>query len=216
MRCEYHVSKQHCINATSKTCCNAWHMCQLLGCNGLQYKTLDKSCKTLQIIRMNEMNELKGTSENACVMFGEFVKSTRLRSKIIARDAAANAGMLPSNFSKIEHGALAPPQDAEKQKKLASAIGIKLNSDLAAKFFDLAGKASRTVPVDLAEIISREEALPLLLRTIGNKRLGQKEIERLISIVRETHEQVENTEAHPSRPRENSAKLSSTARRGRI
>jgi hypothetical protein len=118
-----------------------------------------------------------------------------LQNHIIARDAASNAGMLPSNFSKMEHGALRPPMDAAKQKSLATSIGIALGSDAAARFFDLAGKATASTPADLADIISREEALPLLLRTIGNKRLGQREIERLVSLVRDTNVQPENTSA---------------------
>jgi len=145
------------------------------------------------MIQVTRMERTKNIPDNPCVIFGGFVKSTRLQNRIIARQAASNAGMLPSNFSKIEHGALAPPQDAEKQKKLAVAIGIQLATNLASEFFDLAGKASKSVPVDLAEIISREEALPLLLRTISNKRLGKTEIERLVSLVRETGNSGENT-----------------------
>jgi transcriptional regulator with XRE-family HTH domain len=132
-------------------------------------------------------------SNNACVIFGGFVKSVRLHNNIIGREAASNAGMLPSNFSKLEHGALAPAQDPLKQKKLAAAVGIKEGTEEANMFFDLAGKATGSIPVDLADIISREEALPLLLRTIGNKRLGHKEIEKLVSMVREIHEQPDNT-----------------------
>jgi transcriptional regulator with XRE-family HTH domain len=147
------------------------------------------------------------SSKNECAAFGEFVKTTRLRNGIIARDAALNAGILPSNFSKLEHGALAPVQNIEKQKKLAVAIGIELDSDLAANFFDLAAKATNSLPADLSEIISRDEALPLLLRTLGNKRLEQKDIERLLSIVRETHDPPDNSQAQPSQSGDDGAKL---------
>jgi len=123
---------------------------------------------------------------NECVKFGEFVRNTRLANAITGRDASQAAGLLPSNFSKLEHGVLRPPKDAEKQKTLASAIGIVGGSEDEALFFSLAAKANRAVPVDLAEIISREDAMPLLLRTIGSKRLGKAEIERLIEIVRGT------------------------------
>jgi transcriptional regulator with XRE-family HTH domain len=143
------------------------------------------------------MKSVNQDSGNACVIFGDFVKSTRLQNNIIARDAASNAGMLPSNFSKMEHGALRPPMDPEKQKRLAVSIGIALGSDEASRFFDLAGSATASIPADLADIISREEALPLLLRTIGNKRLGQSEIERLVSLVRDTNVQLQNTSSQP-------------------
>jgi transcriptional regulator with XRE-family HTH domain len=126
---------------------------------------------------------MKGT-ENACIIFGQFVKATRLKNSIIARDAALNAGLLPSNFSKLEHGALAPARDPSQQKLLAAAIGIQAETSAAAEFYDLAGKATNSVPVDLADILSENDARPLLLRTIGNKRLTEDEIKKLIEIVR--------------------------------
>lgn len=123
---------------------------------------------------------------NDCVRFGQFIKQMRLDKGITAREASSAAGMLPSNFSKLEHGALNPPKDSAKQKELANAIGIDPNSDQAAEFFDLAARANDSVPVDIAEIISEDDAMPLLLRTIGNKRLNKAEIKRLIEIVRGT------------------------------
>ena len=122
---------------------------------------------------------------NACITFGEFVKKTRLANRVSGREAADAVGMLPSNFSKLEHGLLNPPKDGEKQKALANAIGLK-EADARTKFFDLAGEALNAVPADIAEIISEEDALPLLLRTIGNKRLSKAAIKRLVEIVRGT------------------------------
>ncbi len=110
-----------------------------------------------------------------------------MRAEIPARDAAESAGMLPSNFSKLEHGALNPPQNPDKLRALAAAIGIIEGSADAGSFFDLAARANSSTPVDLADVISRNEALPLLLRTIGNKRLTNEEIERLVAIVRGTN-----------------------------
>ena len=133
------------------------------------------SCNLLQFWYMNE-----------CERFGEFVKATRLKNGITARDAAQSAGMLPSNFSKLEHGAFAPARDTARQRRLAAAIGLIAESPEEAEFFDHAAKAARAVPVDIADIISRDDAVPLLLRTIGNKRLAKTDIERLIEIVRGT------------------------------
>lgn len=119
---------------------------------------------------------------NDCVVFGEFVRARRTANKITGREAAQAAEMLPSNFSKLEHGALAPPRDPTKQALIAEAIGLREQEQ--AEFFDLAAKANEAVPVDIADIISHNDALPLLLRTIGNKRLSQKQIDRLVEIIR--------------------------------
>jgi transcriptional regulator with XRE-family HTH domain len=123
---------------------------------------------------------------NECIQFGGFVKAMRLKNNITARQASENAQMLPSNFSKLEHGAFAPPKDHGKQRQLATAIGVSPESHEETEFFNLAAKATKSVPVDLAEIISKDDAVPLLLRTIGNKRLTKADIERLIEIVRGT------------------------------
>jgi transcriptional regulator with XRE-family HTH domain len=121
---------------------------------------------------------------NACVEFGKFLKSVRLANGITAREASQAAGFLSSNFSKLEHGVLHPPKDPAKQKQLAQSVGIKPETPEETEFFDLAGKANRSTPVDLADIISAEDALPLLLRTIGNKRLTKADIQKLVAIVR--------------------------------
>jgi len=121
---------------------------------------------------------------NECLEFGAFVKTKRLANGITAREASQAAGILPSNFSKLEHGVLRPPSDVERQKKLAAAIGLEFGTENANQFFDLAGKANKAIPADLAEIISEDGARPLLLRTIGNKRLTEDEIRQLIEIVR--------------------------------
>lgn len=143
----------------------------------LRFKGLDKSCNVLQLYCMKN---------NARVRFGAFVKGARMKKRITAKHAAESAGMLPSNFSKLEHGLFSAPREADKQKKLAAAIGVLGNPADEARFFDLAAEANKAVAVDIADLISREEALPLLLRTIGNKRLGSREIERLVEIVRGT------------------------------
>jgi transcriptional regulator with XRE-family HTH domain len=123
------------------------------------------------------------TETNPAVIFGDFLRHIRLEKGLTARFVASAAEMLPSNFSKLEHGLLTPARDHEKQKKLMSALGISLGSVEAERFFDLAGKASDSTPVDLAQIISENETVPLLLRTIGNKRLSEDQIRRLVAIV---------------------------------
>lgn len=132
------------------------------------------------ITTLSLMNELAHTP---AVTFGDFVRATRLKNGLTGRESSLRAEMLPSNFSKLEHGVLLPPKDADKLRGLAAAIGIQSNTPEAETFFDLAAKATDAVPLDLADIISKSETIPLLLRTIGNKRLSEKEIARLVEIV---------------------------------
>ncbi len=122
--------------------------------------------------------------EHPPAQFGELIRTTRIKNRITARSAAQRIEMLPSNFSKLEHGVLLPPKEDVRLRELASAVGIAPSSEEETQFFDLAAKAQNSIALDIRDIISRNDAMPLLLRTIGNKRLTRPEIERLIDIVR--------------------------------
>lgn len=51
-------------------------------------------------------------------MYGEFIKELRAKKEISLREFCKQVEMDASNWSKIERGVLAPPQDEEKLKKL--------------------------------------------------------------------------------------------------
>lgn len=124
----------------------------------------------------------KDQPQNAVVRFGQFIRNRRIELLLTAKDVATAIGMQPSNFSNLEHGVLKPPQDAARLARLAEILQLK-SLPMRRKFFDLAAKATKSIPIDIAQIISTQEAVPLLLRTIGNKKLTQAELRRIIDIV---------------------------------
>jgi transcriptional regulator with XRE-family HTH domain len=121
-------------------------------------------------------------SQNAAVRFGDFIRKTRLALGLTAREVAAAVGMQPSNFSNMEHGALNPPKEGAKLAKLAEVLQLKAATQRK-KLFDLAARATKSIPLDIAEIISSQEAIPLLLRTIGNRKLTKDELQKIVDIV---------------------------------
>jgi transcriptional regulator with XRE-family HTH domain len=121
-------------------------------------------------------------SQNAAVRFGAFIRERRLELEITAREVATAIGMQPSNFSNLEHGTLNPPKEPAKLVKLGEVLQFKTVPQRK-KLFDLAAKASGAIPVDIAEIISSQEAIPLLLRTIGNRKLTKAELQKIVDIV---------------------------------
>jgi transcriptional regulator with XRE-family HTH domain len=116
--------------------------------------------------------------------FGEFIRQFRIANGLTQRDVARQIDMLPSNLCKLELGALTAPKDAEQLTAIANALGIKEGTKDSQRFFDLAGKSSESIPVDLAEIISHNATVPLLLRTIGNRRLTKEQIETVVRIIK--------------------------------
>lgn len=120
---------------------------------------------------------------NAVVAFGEYLKDSRKRLKLPSRVVALKAGMQPSNYCRMENGGLKPPHDAAKLKLLAQALRITDESEARTTFYDLAAKANNDVPLDLVEIIKRDDAIPLVLRTIDNRRLTKEQVEDLLDLV---------------------------------
>jgi len=125
-----------------------------------------------------------GHQENASAAFGTYLKSLRKASGKAARIVALEAGMQPSNYSRLEYGVINPPQIKAKLDRLARAVGIIDNEAEMARFYDLAAMANQSIPLDLADIISKDDAVPLMLRTLGNKRLTKQEVEEIVRLVR--------------------------------
>jgi hypothetical protein len=121
---------------------------------------------------------------NASAQFGKHLKDLRKASGKAARIVALEAGMQPSNYSRLEYGVINPPKPKSNLDRLARAVGILDSKEQMARFYDMAAAALKSVPVDLADIISKDDAVPLMLRTIGNKKLTKQEIEEIVSLVR--------------------------------
>jgi transcriptional regulator with XRE-family HTH domain len=130
----------------------------------------------------------KYETPNAVVAFGEFLRQWRKSVGLTSRKVALEAGMQPSNYCRMENGTLNPPQDNGRIKAIFKALKLRDGSDEAVQFYDLAAKANKAVPLDIAEIISRDEAVPLMLRTIGNRRLSESEIQGIIELIRGSDE----------------------------
>ena len=122
------------------------------------------------------------SGDNAVVAFGGLLKRSRKKSGKTARAAAIEAGMQPSNYCRLEYGTLRPPQTKPKLDRLADAVGIPPEG--RAEFYDLAAAATQSMPLDLAEIISTDDAIPLMLRTLGKKRLTKQQVAEIIKLVR--------------------------------
>ena len=124
--------------------------------------------------------------DNPVALFGAFVRRRRMSLGLTARALAVKAGMQPSNLCNLEHGLLKPAQDSKKLKQLAAALNLKLGTADFVTFADLAAKANKSVPVDIADLITEDEAIPLMLRSIGNKKLTKADISRIVALVRGT------------------------------
>ena len=117
-------------------------------------------------------------------MFGEFVKSLRLERDIGLREFCRRLKLDPSNWSKIERGVLAAPQDEEKLSQIAEALNIERDSSLYAELRDKAAVDAGIIPKDLLSDKETLDSLPMLFRTVRNERPTPQELEMLINKIR--------------------------------
>ncbi len=117
-------------------------------------------------------------------MFGDFIKERRIEKGISLREFCKRTEIDASNWSKVERGLLAPPQDEEKLKKIAQVLNIRPGSPLWREMKDKANIDAGIIPEDILSDEKVLNSLPLFFRTIRSEKPTPEELDRLIDIIR--------------------------------
>jgi transcriptional regulator with XRE-family HTH domain len=116
--------------------------------------------------------------------FGQYLRQLRLKANYGLRNFAIAIEMQPSNLCNIEYGRVAPPQDKETLKRIANTLGVEPGSKEWNILFDLAVKHKEgALPADVAGYASKTPGIPVLLRTIENKKLSREELQDLMDYI---------------------------------
>lgn len=116
--------------------------------------------------------------------FGRFFKELRIRQQKTLRRFCQENGFDPGNTSKLECDELPAPQAQERLEEYALALGLERGSEEWRKFFDLAAISAGRIPSDVlsdSELVAR---LPLVFRTLRNKKLEGEQIDDFIDFLR--------------------------------
>ena len=117
-------------------------------------------------------------------MFGNLIKERRIARGITLREFCRIINFDPSNWSKIERGVHAPPQDEERLRRIAEALDIEFGSDLWCELKDSASIDAGIIPEDILSDEKTLESLPMFFRTIRSEKPTPEELEELINIVK--------------------------------
>jgi transcriptional regulator with XRE-family HTH domain len=117
-------------------------------------------------------------------MFGEFIKKRRIDKGLGLREFCKQIEIDASNWSKVERGVLSPPQDEEKLRSIAQALGIKLKSKEWKEMKDLANIDAGIIPADILSNKQVLDSLPMFFRTIRSEKPTSEELDKLINIIR--------------------------------
>jgi len=118
-------------------------------------------------------------------MFNETVKSLRLQKRLTLRDFCEQAGLDPSNWSKVERGINPPPGDVRILERLAAFFGLTGEKKLT--FMDEAALQRNEIPADVAENAILQKALPAFFRAARGHELTEAELKNLADDIRKLH-----------------------------
>jgi transcriptional regulator with XRE-family HTH domain len=117
-------------------------------------------------------------------MFGEFIKERRINKGISLREFCKRVEIDASNWSKVERGLLAPPQDEERLRKIARVLDIKFGSALWKEMKDKANIDAGIIPNDILLDEKVLNSLPMFFRTIRSEKPTPEELDKLINMIR--------------------------------
>jgi len=117
-------------------------------------------------------------------MFGEFLKERRIDKGISLREFCKRIETDASNWSKVERGLLAPPQDEEKLRKNSSGAQYQVRVPPVAGMKDKANIDAGIIPEDIRTDEKVLNSLPMFFRTIRSEKPTPEELDKLIDIIR--------------------------------
>jgi transcriptional regulator with XRE-family HTH domain len=116
--------------------------------------------------------------------FGEFFKQKRIGLKKTLRQFCIANKLDPGNISKLERGLMQPPQGSDKLEEYAKYLHIGKGTDDWYKFFDLAAVERGRIPEELLNDAKVAASLPILFRTLREKKISEKKLDELVEMIR--------------------------------
>lgn len=120
--------------------------------------------------------------------FHELFKRKRMEIGTV-REFARESGLDLAYVSRLENGVILPPKDGEKLARLADALGIVEGSEEWREFMDLAAIAKNELPEDLRDDERVAKVLPAFYRALRDKAMDEKELQRLLELIKESGEE---------------------------
>jgi transcriptional regulator with XRE-family HTH domain len=116
--------------------------------------------------------------------FGEYIKELRAARRLTLRAFSAAAGVDPANYSKLERGLLAPPDDPERLRKFELILGLPEGGAECRELRRLAALGRGELPP--AVLADRELVgkLPALFRTLEGDPVDDQVLEELVETLR--------------------------------
>jgi len=116
--------------------------------------------------------------------FGEYFKSLRIKKGLTLRGFCMKFNYDPGNISRLERGLASPPKDVTALKEYAKNLGIKEGTTEWHTFVDLASSDAGVIPGDIRSDEEMLKKMPILFRTVRNKKITEEDLSKLIEKIR--------------------------------
>jgi transcriptional regulator with XRE-family HTH domain len=116
--------------------------------------------------------------------FGEFVRNLRLQRKLTLREFCREHNLEPANWSRMERGVTAPPQDRSILERYARNLSVKPETEDWRTFMDLAAIDSGVIPEDIMNDELLLERVPVMFRAARGDKLTREQLDELLGLLR--------------------------------
>jgi transcriptional regulator with XRE-family HTH domain len=117
--------------------------------------------------------------------FNELLKSLRIERQVTLRQCAADLGVDPSNWSKIERGVNPAPKDVTILKQWSDYFGLKGESE--AEFMDAAALSRNEIPTDIASDEQLMRVLPAFFRSLRGSDMSNEKLQEFVKDLRKLY-----------------------------
>lgn len=115
------------------------------------------------------------------MLYGEMLRNIRLEREITLRELALKSDIDVGYLSRVERGTIPPPQKEELLDAINEAL--ELRKEEARKLKDQAALDNKQFPKDVAQNLDKVVGIPMLLRTVANKKLSADEIKKVTEYI---------------------------------
>lgn len=120
--------------------------------------------------------------------FGAYLKELRLDHEFGLRAFSVALRMDPGYLSRIERGKLRPPREDNFFEDVAVVLGLDPKDEKINKLRDIAlGERFETISRGMGQYAQDVQLIPLLLRTVADKRLSKEDMADLIKEIKENY-----------------------------
>lgn len=114
------------------------------------------------------------------ILLGQWIRTKRRENNLVASRVANEVGLTPSQFAEIEAGVGNWVTESVKKKLF---FAIRLCPEDSSTLNELVAEAAASNPLEFNEVFTREQLMPMRLRTSDDSQVTLDDKDRILDLV---------------------------------